>query len=162
MKEQLTEWLDDDDREYKVIDHKQLNWLINLKHGERVVLLGNPKEYPKRLEVVYKLNVSDEHKKIIAQLDGNQRAGFEKNLVMMLANDNTIYNISRNDDNLPESVVIKRNLYAEDLNRTLLFDSIQQVINLGMRATIHFQSLGGPSVQEKEVSSSKPGPSLYR
>lgn len=162
MKEQITEWLDDDDREYKIIDHDQLNWLINLKHGDRVVLLGNPQDYSERLEIVYKLNVSDEHQKIIGQLDGNQRSGFEKNLVMMLANDNTIYNISRNDDNIPESVVVKRNLYAEDLNRTLLFDSIQQVINLGMRATIHFQSLGGPSVEQKEVSSTKPGPSLYR
>lgn len=162
MKEQLMEWLDEDDRDYKSMDHENLNWLIQLKHGDRVILLGNPKAYPERLEVVYKLTVSPEHKKVIESLDSNQRAGFEKNLVMILSEDRIIYNIKRDEDNLPKSVMIKRHIYHEDLNRTLFFDTIQNIINVGMRSTIHFQSLGGKTVQEKEVSSTRPGPSLYR
>lgn len=162
MKEKITTWLDEDDREYEVKEHSDLNWLIQLKHGDRVILLGNPSKHEKRLEVVYKLNVSDEHKKIIKKLDNPQRSNFEKSLVMNLAHDNLIYNIQRDEGNLPTSIVIKKHLYEEDLNRTLFFDTIQGVVNDGMRATIHFQSLGGPKVQEKEVSSTKPGPSLYR
>ncbi|MFO7990678.1 MAG: DUF2299 family protein [Thermoplasmata archaeon] len=162
MKEQITEWLDDDDREYEIIDHKQLSWLIQLKHGDRIVLLGNPEDYPKRLEVVYKLTVSKEHKQILTQLNSNQRAHFEKNLVMILSEGHNIYNIKRDGENIPDSVIVKMHMYDEDLNRTDFFNTVQNIVNIGMRVTIHFQSLGGAPVKEKEVSTTKPGPSLYR
>ncbi len=162
MKKQLLEWLDDDDREYKVIDHPNLNWLIQLKHGDRVVLLGNPEDYSKRLEVVYKLSVSEEHKQIIGGMDPKMRSGFERALVMMLSGDSVIYNIRRDKKNNPDNVVIKKHLYDEDITRTLFFDTVQSLVNVGMRTTVHFQSLGGVPTQGEEVSSTKPGPSLYR
>ncbi len=162
MKDKIVKWLDEDDRDYEIKDHDDLKWMIQLKHGDRVILLGNPTQHDKRLEVVYKLNVSSDHKKTIKKLDNSQRSNFEKSLVMNLAHDNVIYNIQRDEDNLPSSIVIKKHLYQGDLNRTLFFDTIQSVVNDGMRATIHFQSLGGPQVEKKEVSSTKPGPSLYR
>lgn len=162
MKKQLTEWLDDDDREYSITDNPHLNWMIQLKHGDRTVLLGNPKDYPKRLEVVYKLTVSEEHKQIIGGMDPKIRAGFERAFVMILSDDSVIYNIRRGDNGVPENVVIKKHLYDEDLNRTLFFDTIQSLINVGMRTTVHFQSLGGLPPQDEDLSSTKPGPSLYR
>ncbi len=162
MKAQIKEWLENDDREFEITEHEQLKWMIQVKHGDRVVLIGNPKSYDDRIEIVYKLNVSQEHQDMIKQLDNQQRGNFEKSLVMMLAEDEIIYNIQRNEDNLPDSVVIKRHLYEEDLNRTMFFDVIQKVVNMGMRATIHFQSLGGGQQAERDVSSTKPGPSLYR
>ncbi len=162
MKKQLLEWLDDDDREYKVIDHPDLNWLIQIKHGDRVVLLGNPKDYPKRLEVVYKLSVSDEHKQVIGGMDSKMRSGFERALVMMLSDNSVIYNIRRDEENNPDNVVIKKHLYDEDLTRTIFFDTIQSLVNVGMRTTVHFQSLGGVPTQAEDLSSTKPGPSLYR
>lgn len=162
MKKQLIEWLDEEDREYKVLEHKNLNWLIQLKHGDRVILLGNPSKHPKRLEVVYKLSVSGEHKQTISGMDPKMRASFERTLVMMLSDDSVIYNIRRDADNSPDNIVIKKHLYDEDLNRTLFFDTIQSLVNVGMRTIVHFQSLGGVSVQEEELSSTKPGPSLYR
>ncbi len=160
MKEDLTKWFDEENREYEDMEHDKLNWFIKLKHGERVILIGNPIEYPMRLELVYKLSVSPEHKGIIRQLNPNQRGGFEKALVLLLATDNIIYNIRRDEDNLPDSIIVKKHLYEEDLTRTELFDGIQTIINVGLRATIHFQSLGGAPVQDKELSST--GPSLYR
>ncbi len=163
MKEQILSWLDDDGREYKVSEQKSLNWLIQLKHGKRTVLLGNPEKNKKRLEVVYKLNVSDQHKKVLKKLNKKQRSGFEKALVMLLAEDSNIYNIQRDDDNLPDSIVIKKHLYEEELRRGLFFETIQYVVNLGMRTTVHFQSLGGAKVpDQEEVSSTKTGPSIYR
>ncbi len=163
MKEQLLRWLDEDDREYEVSDQQSLNWLIQLKHGNRMVLLGNPKKNEKRLEVVYKLNVSDEHKKILKKLNDKQRSGFEKSLVMMLAADSNIYNIQRDDEKLPDSIVIKKHLYEEELKKGKFFDTIQYVVNIGMRTTMHFQSLGGAKMTEQEeVSSTKTGPSIYR
>ncbi|MFP4001456.1 MAG: DUF2299 family protein, partial [Thermoplasmata archaeon] len=117
MKEQLLTWLDEDDRDYEVREQKGLNWLIHLKHGKRMVLLGNPEKNKKRLEVVYKLNVSDEHKKVLKKLNDKQRSGFEKALVMLLAEDSNIYNIQRDDGGLPDSIVIKRHLYEEELKR---------------------------------------------
>ncbi|MBS3816441.1 MAG: DUF2299 family protein [Candidatus Thermoplasmatota archaeon] len=162
MKKEITEWLEDDNREFEVKDQSGLNWLIHLKHGNRVVLLGNPEQNDKRLEVVYKLNVSEEHKKVLKKLNNKQRSGFEKKLVMILAQDTNIYNIQRDDQELPEAVIVKQHLYDDDLKKTLLFDTIQNVINIGMRATIHFQSLGGAEMEEQEVSSTKSGPSIYR
>ncbi len=162
MKEQILEWLDEDDREYKVNDHPKLDWIIQVKHGNRTVLIGKPLRYINRLEIVYKLNVSNEHKKIIKQLDNKQRNSFEKSLVMLLSVDAVIYNIHRDENKLPDSVVIKKHIYMEDLNKTKLFDTIQNVINMGMRTTIHFQSLGGAVPKEDEMSSTKTGPSLYR
>lgn len=156
------DWLEEDGREHELKDHPNLRWLIQVKHGDRVVLLGNPEENNDRLEIVYKLNVSKEHKEIIAKLDNNQRAQLEKSLIMILTEGNNIYNIERNDDNLPASVVIKKQVYEEDLTKTLFFDSIQNIINLGMRATIHFQSLDGKMGQKEEISSTKPGPAIYR
>ncbi len=160
MKDKLVKWFDEENRGYEEMDHDKLNWFIKLKHGERVILIGNPTEYPMRLELVYKLSVSPEHKNIIRQLDPNQRGGFEKSLVLLLASDCIIYNIRRDEDNLPDSIIVKKHLYEEDLTRTEFFDGIQAIINVGLRATIHFQSLGGAPVQEKELSST--GPSLYR
>ncbi len=162
MKEKITQWLDEDSREYESVEHPNLRWLIELKHGDRMVLLGNPEENQKRLEVVYKLNVSDKHKEIMGKLDGNQRSGFEKALVMILAEDANIYNINRDEDNVPDSIVIKRHLYDSKLTKDNFFDTIQYVINMGMRTTIHFQSLHGANIQQKEVSSSRNHPSLYR
>ncbi len=163
MKEQLLRWLDEDDREYKVDEQPALNWLIQLKHGNRMVLLGNPKKNEKRLEVVYKLNVSGDHKKILKKLNDKQRSGFEKTLVMMLAVNSNIYNIQRDDENLPDSIVIKKHLYDEELEKGKFFDTIQYVVNMGMRTTMHFQSLGGAKMTEQdEVSSTKTGPSIYR
>ncbi len=163
MKEQLLKWLDEDGREYEVTDQAGLNWLVQLKHGDRMVLLGNPEENEKRLEVVYKLNVSEEHKDILQKLNEKQRSGFEKGLVMILAEDANIYNIQRDDKGVPDSIVIKRHLYKEEIEKGLFFDTIQYVVNLGMRATMHFQSLGGVQMEEQdEVSSSKTGPSIYR
>ncbi len=163
MKEQLLKWLDEDDREYKINDQKALNWLIQLKHGNRMVLLGNPKKNEKRLEVVYKLNVSDEHKKVLKKLNDKQRSGFEKTLVMMLATDSNIYNIQRDDEKLPDSVVIKKHLYDEEMEKGKFFDTVQYVVNMGMRVTMHFQSLGGAKMTDQdEVSSTKTGPSIYR
>ncbi len=160
MKEDILKWFQEENREYEELEHEKLNWFIKLKHGERVILLGNPMEYPMRLEIVYKLSVSPEHKGIIRQLDPNQRSGFEKTLVLLLATESVIYNIGRDGDNLPDSIIVKKHLYQEDLTRTQLFDGIQAIINVGLRATIHFQSLGGSPVQEREMSST--GPSLYR
>lgn len=163
MKEQLLKWLDEDGREYEVTDQSGLNWLVQLKHGGRMVLLGNPEKNEKRLEVVYKLNVSQEHKKVLTKLNDKQRSGFEKGLVMILAEDANIYNIQRDDDGLPDSIVIKRHLYQEEIEKGVFFDTIQYVVNLGMRATMHFQSLGGvKKEQQDEVSSTKTGPSIYR
>lgn len=163
MKEQILRWLDDDDREYKVSEQKALHWLIQLKHGNRTVLLGNPKKNEKRLEVVYKLNVSDEHKKVLKKLNDKQRSGFEKSLVMMLATDSNIYNIQRDDEKLPDSIVIKKHLYDEELEKGKFFDTVQYVVNMGMRVTMHFQSLGGAKMADQdEVSSTKTGPSIYR
>ncbi len=163
MKEQLLKWLDEDGREYEVGEQEALNWLIKLKHGKRMVLLGNPKKNEKRLEVVYKLNVSDDHKKILKKLNDKQRSGFEKSLVMMLAADSNIYNIQRDDQKLPDSIVIKKHLYDEELKKGKFFDTIQYVVNMGMRTTMHFQSLGGAKVtDQEEVSSTKTGPSIYR
>ncbi len=163
MKEQLLTWLDEDEREYQVSEQPALNWLIQLKHGNRMVLLGNPKKNEKRLEVVYKLNVSDDHKKVLKKLNDKQRSGFEKTLVMMLAVDSNIYNIQRDDENLPDSIVIKKHLYDEELQKGKFFDTIQYVVNMGMRITMHFQSLGGAKMTDQdEVSSTKTGPSIYR
>ncbi len=162
MKEKITDWLEDDDREFKVKEQPKLNWLIHLKHGKRVVLLGNPEQNKKRLEVVYKLNVSDEHKKVLAKLNDKQRSGFEKKLVMILAQNSNIYNIQRDDQQIPDSVIIKKHLYQDDLKKTTLFDAVQYVINIGMRTTIHFQSLGGPRMEQEKVSSTKTGQSIYR
>lgn len=163
MKDKIVDWLEEDDREFKVKEQPQLNWLIHLKHGKRVVLLGNPEQNEKRLEVVYKLNVSDDHKKVLRKLNDKQRSGFEKKLVMILAQNSNIYNIQRDDQNVPDSVIIKKHLYYEDLGKTRLFDTIQYVINIGMRTTIHFQSLGGASrMEEEKVSSTKTGQSIYR
>ncbi|MFW6375904.1 MAG: DUF2299 family protein [Thermoplasmatota archaeon] len=162
MKEQIINWLEEDNREYQENEHPQLNWLIQLKHGDRTVLLGNPEENKSRLEIVYKLNISPEHKEIFNKLDANQKVGFEKTLVMMLAEDSTIYNISRDDQNVPNSVIIKKHLYEQDLGIGVFFDTVQQVVNIGMRATIHFQSLGGSQQEQEDVSSTKSGPSLYR
>ncbi|MFW5945603.1 MAG: DUF2299 family protein [Candidatus Natronoplasma sp.] len=163
MKEQILRWLDEDDREYQISDQPALNWLIQLKHGNRMVLLGNPKKNEKRLEVVYKLNVSDDHKKILKKLNDKQRSGFEKTMVMMLAVDSNIYNIQRDDENLPDSIVIKKHLYDEELGKGKFFDTIQYVVNMGMRTTMHFQSLGGAKMTDQdEVSSTKTGPSIYR
>lgn len=162
MKEKIITWLDEESREYEIKDHPELNWLIHLKHGNRVVLLGNPKKNGKRLEVVYKLNISDEHKGVLQKLNDKQRAGFEKKLVMILARDSNIYNIQRDERDIPESVIIKRHLFQENLKKTLLFDTVQNVINMGMRATIHFQSLGGAKMKEEKVSSTKTGQSIYR
>lgn len=162
MKEQIVNWLEEDNREYKVNDHPQLNWLIQLKHGDRTILLGNPQENKKRLEIVYKLNISPEHKEIFSKLDANQRVGFEKTLVMMLAEGSTIYNISRDDQSIPDSIVIKKHVYEQDLEIGLFYDTIQEVINMGMRATIHFQSLGGSQREQEDVSTTKSGPSIYR
>jgi len=156
-------WLDEDNRDYEVRDQEALNWLIQLKHGKRTVLLGNPKKYEKRVEVVYKLNVSQEHKKVLKKLNDKQRSGFEKALVMILAEDSNIYNIQRDGEKLPDSIVIKKHLYDEELNRGRFFDTIQYVVNLGMRTTMHFQSLGGAKISDQEeVSSTKTGPSIYR
>ncbi|MFO7791766.1 MAG: DUF2299 family protein [Candidatus Saliniplasma sp.] len=162
MKEQILEWLDEDDREYKVGEHPKLDWMIQVKHGNRTVLLGKPLRYIDRLEIVYKLNVSEEHKKVIQQLENKQRNNFEKSLVMLLSVDAVIYNIHRDDNKLPDSIVIKKHMYMDDIKKTRLFDTIQKVINMGMRTTIHFQSLGGAVPQEEEMSSAKTGPSLYR
>ncbi|MEF8874513.1 MAG: DUF2299 family protein [Candidatus Thermoplasmatota archaeon] len=162
MKEKITEWLDEENREYEVKDHSDLNWLIHLKHGNRVVLLGNPEKNEKRLEVVYKLNISDEHKQVLQKLNDKQRGGFEKKLVMILAKNTNIYNIQRDEKNIPESVIIKRHLFEGDLKKTLLYDTVQNVINLGMRTTIHFQSLGGSEMKEEKVSTTKTGQSIYR
>ncbi|MFO8109208.1 MAG: DUF2299 family protein [Thermoplasmata archaeon] len=162
MKKQILEWLDDDDREYDLDEHPRLNWLIQLKHGGRVILLGNPKDYPKRLEVVYKLTVSGEHKQIISSMNPKTRAGFERAFIMLLSQNSVIYNIRRDDQGCPENVVIKKHLYDEDINRTLFFDTIQSLINVGMRTSVHFQSLGGVPAQDEDLSSTKPGPSLYR
>lgn len=162
MKDKIIDWLEKDDREFKIKEQAQLNWLIHLKHGKRVVLLGNPEQNEKRLEVVYKLNVSDEHKKVLGKLNDKQRSGFEKKLVMILARDSNIYNIQRDDNNIPESVIIKKHIYQDDLEKTMLFDTIQYVINIGMRTTIHFQSLGGPRMEQEKVSSTKTGQSIYR
>jgi len=162
MKEQILEWLDEDDREYKVSDHPKLDWMIQVKHGNRTVLLGKPLRYIDRIEVVYKLNVSEDHKRIIQKLDNKQRNKFEKAMVMLLAVDSVIYNVHRDENKLPDSIIIKKHIYMDDINKTLLFDMIQKVVNMGMRTTIHFQSLGGAVPQEEEMSSSKTGPSLYR
>lgn len=160
MKDKLLEWFKEENREFEELSHEHLNWFIKLKHGERVILLGNPKDNPMRLELVYKLTVSKEHQTIIRQLNPGHRSNFEKALVILLATDSIIYNIRRNEENLPESLIVKVHLYDEDLTRTKLFDGIQTIINVGLRATIHFQSLGGTPVQEREMSST--GPSLYR
>ena len=160
MKDKILEWFDEEKREYEEMEHDKLNWFIRLKHGDRTVLLGNPIEFPMRLEIVYKLSVSKEHRGVIQNLDPNNRGGFEKALVLILSDDCMIYNIQRDENNLPESIVIKKHLYEEDLTRTMLFDGIQSLINIGLRATIHFQSLGGVPTSEKEMSST--GPSLYR
>ncbi len=162
MKDKIIEWLEEDDREFETKEQSQLNWLIHLKHGKRVVLLGNPEQNENRLEVVYKLNVSDEHKKVLQKLNDKQRSGFEKKLVMILAQDSNIYNIQRDDQNVPDSVIIKKHLYRDDLEKTMLFDTVQYVINIGMRTTIHFQSLGGSRVEQDKVSSTKTGQSIYR
>ncbi len=162
MKEQISEWLDEDDREYKENEHPKLDWMIQLKHGNRTVLLGKPLRYVDRLEVVYKLNVSEEHKKVIQKLENKQRNNFEKSLVMLLSENAMIYNIHRDDNKLPDSIVIKKHIYMDELNKTSLFDMIQRVINMGMRTTIHFQSLGGAVSKKDEMSSTKTGPSLYR
>ncbi len=162
MKEKITDWLDEENRDYEVKDHADLNWLIHLKHGNRVVLLGNPEKNEKRLEVVYKLNISDDHKKVLQKLNDKQRGAFEKKLVMLLAADTNIYNIQRDQEGIPESVIIKRHLFEEDLKKTLIYDTVQSVINMGMRTTIHFQSLGGAKMKEDKVSSTKTGQSIYR
>lgn len=163
MKDQLLTWLDEDDRDYEVREQQGLNWLIQLKHGKRMVLLGNPEKNEKRLEVVYKLNVSDEHKKVLKKLNEKQRSGFEKALVMLLAEGSNIYNIQRDEESLPDSIVIKRHLYRGELRKGKFFDTIQYVVNLGMRTTMHFQSLGGAKMSDQEeVSSTKTGPSIYR
>ena len=162
MKEKIIDWLEDDDREFEVKEQPKLEWLIHLKHGKRVVLLGNPEQNEKRLEVVYKLNVSEEHKKVLGKLNDKQRAGFEKRLVMILAQNSNIYNIQRDDHNIPDGVIIKKHIYKENLEKTMLFDTIQYVINMGMRTTIHFQSLGGPRMEQEKVSSSKTSQSIYR
>ncbi len=160
MKDRILKWFDEEKREYEELEHDKLNWFIKLKHGDRTVLLGNPMDYPMRLELVYKLSVSQEHRDVISNLDPNNRGGFEKALVLILSHDSIIYNIIRKENNLPESIVIKKHLYEEDLTRTMLFDGIQSLINIGLRATIHFQSLGGVVSTEKEMSAT--GPSLYR
>lgn len=163
MKERILEWLDQDQRDYEVKEQKGLNWLIHLNHGNRYVLLGNPEKNKKRLEVVYKLNVSEQHKKVLKKLNDKQRSGFEKSLVMLLAEDSNIYNIIRDDEKLPDAIVLKKHLYEEELKKSEFFDTIQYVVNLGMRVTMHFQSLGGAKMtQKEEVSSSKTGPSIYR
>ncbi len=162
MKEKMIGWLEEENRDYDVKDHPELNWLIHLEHGNRVVLLGNPKKNKKRLEIVYRLNVSEEHKSMLLNLNDKQRAGFEKNLVMILAKGSNIYNIRRDEKAIPKSIIIKRHIFEEDLERTLLFDTIQKVINMGMRTTIHFQSLGGATVRDEKVSSSKTSQSIYR
>ncbi len=162
MKEQLMEWLDDDGRDYKILDHEQLNWMIQLKHGERTVLMGNPMTTPKRLEVVYKLSVSEEHKRILKSFDPKVRSSFERGLVMLLAVDSIIYNIRRDSEKNPDNIVIKKHLYEDSIDREKLFEAIQLIINVGMRTTIHFQSLGGAQDVEKDLTSTKPGPSLYR
>lgn len=162
MKEKILGWFDEENREYKEKGHSDLNWLMHLKHGNRVVLLGNPKDRDSRLEIVYKLNISDDHKKVLRKLNDKQRASFEKKMVMILAKGSNIYNIQRDEDNIPNAVIIKRHLYDEDLKKTLLFDTIQKVINVGMKATIHFQSLGGAKIKEEKVSSTKTGQSIYR
>ncbi len=163
MKDKILDWLDEERREYEVKEQQGLNWLIQLKHGNRYVLLGNPEKNEKRLEVVYKLNVSDQHKQVLKKLNDKQRSGFEKSLVMLLAEDSNIYNIMRDTNKLPDAVIIKKHLYHEEMRKSEFFDTIQYVVNIGMRVTMHFQSLGGAKIAEQdEVSSSKTGPSIYR
>lgn len=162
MKDQIVSWLEEDNRDFQVNEHPQLNWLIQLKHGDRTILLGNPEENKNRLEIVYKLNISPEHKEIFNKLEANQKLGFEKTLVMMLAEASTIYNISRDNQQIPDSIVIKKHIYKQDLSVGLFYDTIQEVVNMGMRATIHFQSLGGSQKEQEDVSSTKSGPSIYR
>ncbi|MFP4051269.1 MAG: hypothetical protein ACLFVB_05965, partial [Thermoplasmata archaeon] len=60
------------------------------------------------------------------------------------------------------SIVIKKHVYEQDLEIGLFYDTIQEVINMGMRATIHFQSLGGSQREQEDVSTTKSGPSIYR
>lgn len=162
--EKITKWLEEQNRDYEISDKtkEELHWLLQFRHRNKSILVGNPKDKEKCIEMVYKLNISDEHQKAIKNLNGRQRPTFENSLVALLSSGSIIYTIQRDKNKSPTLITMKHQLFEDTLTRQRFFDRLISLINIGQRVIMQFQSLQSNNSRNKETDTSPDGPSLYR
>lgn len=165
MKEKITEWLDEQGRDYKLVEeetNENVEWLIDLKHHRTTIIIGKPKEATKRIDVVYKMGVSENHQKALAKMNKQQRKGFEHTLATMLVVEDCIYQMRKGERGVVDFIMIKNHIYEDELSRSKLFHTIQYVVNRGRQISFLFGKLGDGKKFEQDSSPSDSGQSIYR